>query len=134
MNPMKNHLTIKALVVTFALSGIAAAADDKPTTTGLRAQGARQHDPEAVFKRIDTNGDGKITKDEFEKAGERLRERRREHGTGPKAGASAGNGKIGSRLFERLDTNKDGTLSLEEFKKLGELRHRQGNAGSTPKN
>ncbi len=131
---MKLPLTIKALAFTFALSGIAAAADDKPATTGLRAQGAKQRDPEAIFKRIDADGDGKITKEEFEKAGDRLRERTKERGTGAKTGASAGSGKIGSRLFERLDTNKDGALSLEEFKKIGELRHKRGETGAKPKN
>lgn len=134
MNSIKQYLTIIALAVTFAFCGIAAAADDKPTAKGPRAQGAKQRDPEAVFKRIDTNGDGKISKEEFEKAGERLRERTRERGTGPKAGASASKGKIGDRIFERLDANKDGTLSLDEFKKMSELRHKRAGASSTPKN
>lgn len=133
MNLMKLPFTIKALAITFALSGIAAAADAKSTTTGLRAQGARQHDPVALFKRIDTDGDGKVTKEEFEKAGERLRERQKERETRPKAGASAGNGKVGTRIFERLDIDKDGTLSLDEFKKLGELRHKRRETGSNPK-
>lgn len=49
--------------------------------------------PEEMFKRIDANGDGKITKEE---APERMKE-----------------------FFDRLDANKDGGLTIEEFKNRG---------------
>jgi hypothetical protein len=69
-------------------------------------------DPEAVFKRIDTNGDGKISKDEFKAFIEK---------------ASKGkklNAELIDKLFGRLDTDGDGYLSLEEFKALRDLRDR----------
>jgi Ca2+-binding EF-hand superfamily protein len=56
-------------------------------------------DPEKVFKRRDTNGDGSISEDEFlapakeDKQKEQLKKR-----------------------FGKIDTNSDGKLSLDEFK------------------
>ena len=67
--------------------------------------------PEVVFKRIDTNKDGKLSKDEFKAFID---------------AASKGKFKdrpeLIDRLFNRLDTNGDGFLTLSEFKKLPELR------------
>jgi cytochrome c553 len=65
-------------------------------------------DPEAAFKRADTNGDGKLSKDEFEKLVSNL----------PRVKE---NPKAADFLFNRLDENKDGFLSLDEFKKIRDL-------------
>jgi len=127
MNSTK-QLTITALAAAFVLSGIAAAADDKSTAAGSRPAAGKHRDPEAIFKRIDADADGKITAEEFKKAGERLRER----AARAKPEARAGKGQGGGRIFERLDTNKDGAISLEEFKKIGELRAQAGRAPRTP--
>ena len=87
------------------------AGSDAPASKG---QGQRGN-PEAVFKKIDTNGDGKLSKDEFKAFIEK---------------ASKGKGKLREKpelidkLFEHLDTNGDGYLSLEEFKKLRDLREK----------
>ena len=64
--------------------------------------------PEAAFKRGDTNGDGKLSKDEF----------RNLLGKGPRF---KDNPQLIDRLFDRLDTNKDGFLTFDEFKKISEL-------------
>ena len=127
MNSTK-QLTITALAAAFVLSGIAAAADDKSTAAGSRPAAGKHRDPEAIFKRIDADADGKITAEEFKKAGERLRER----AARAKPEARAGKGQGGGRIFERLDTNKDGAISLEEFKKIGELRAQAGRGKSDP--
>ncbi len=128
MNPMKKHLTMTALAVSFAFCGIATAADDKTTTTEPRAGAGKHRDPEAMFKRLDANGDGKITKDEFEK----VRERMQQHRAGAKGGAATGKGQIGERFFTHLDTNNDGALSLDEFKKMGEKRAHAGGRNPDP--
>ena len=70
--------------------------------------------PEAIFKKLDTDGDGKISKTEFAKLGEVAKKA----GKGGKAGK-------GDKLFSKLDTNGDGSLSLEEFKKLGEQKKKK---------
>src|SRR5262249_13641699 len=70
---------------------------------------------EIIFKRLDANGDGKVTKEEIKKAAE-----------------NRGNGQFNitemlDKLFDKLDTDKDGALSAAEFKKFGDiLRERLG--------
>jgi EF hand len=60
---------------------------------------------EKLFEKMDADGDGKVSKEEFKKLSE-----------------NAGQGKHGEfsdRVFDRLDANSDGYLSKEEFKKFG---------------
>jgi Ca2+-binding EF-hand superfamily protein len=69
----------------------------------------KKADPAALFKKLDTNGDGKISKDEFLKIADKLK-------------AKAGDDKAAKmtqaleKIFTKLDTNGDGYLSPEEFK------------------
>jgi hypothetical protein len=65
-------------------------------------------DPERLFKRIDTNGDGKISKEEW-KAFSAMAPKLKD-------------AKASNFVFERLDQDKDGFLSLEEFKKIAEIQ------------
>ena len=76
--------------------------------------------PEALFKRLDSNGDGKISKEEFAKFAEVMKEKAKDKGKGKNA-----NGKGAEAIFNRLDSNGDGYLSLDEFKKLSEMRHKK---------
>ena len=64
-----------------------------------------------MFERLDTNGDGKISKEEFTKS---LEQRGAGRGLGEKLG------QLAQRLFERLDSDKDGYLTKEELSKLRE--------------
>jgi hypothetical protein len=69
---------------------------------------------EFVFRRADTNSDGKLSREEFEKFIER--------GAAAK-GKGKGKGEaIIKQLFDRFDENKDGVLSLDEFKKFAAQR------------
>jgi Ca2+-binding EF-hand superfamily protein len=101
------------LIAVLSVAGLFAAspafADEKPQVD--KAKG--KHDPEAMFKRLDTNGDGKISKEEFAKFAEIMREKIK------------GKGKGADAIFSRLDTNGDGYLSLEEFKKISEMRQKK---------
>ena len=72
--------------------------------------------PEMLFKKLDADGDGKITKDEFKKLGEMISQ----FGQGKLKDNPELMEKILDKMFERLDADGDGKLTEEEFKKLGE--------------
>jgi hypothetical protein len=114
------------VVAAATILGLAAAsgsqAGDKPKPDKLKGQ----RDPAALFQRLDVNGDGKISKDEFARFAEELREKAKEKGKGEKA-----DGRIADTLFQRLDTNHDGFLSLEEFKKFSEMRGKVKDKGKS---
>ncbi len=86
---MKKFL-LSVLTVVFAMSsvGLAVAADKKK----------EKKDPEAVFKKLDADGDGKLSLAEF--VGKKKDE----------AATKAG------EAFKKKDKDADGSLSLEEFK------------------
>src|SRR5262249_45908129 len=76
-----------------------------------KGKGKNKKDLEGLFKKLDTNGDGKLSRDEFAKFGKLVK----------KPSAKGNAEKRAKRLdkqFTRLDTNKDGFLSLDEFKQL----------------
>jgi hypothetical protein len=81
-------------------------------------------DPARLFKRIDANGDGKVSKEEFKAFFEKFGK-----------GRLKDNPELLDKLFDRLDANGDGSLSPDEFKKLAELREKfakaRGNKGKS---
>jgi Ca2+-binding EF-hand superfamily protein len=89
-----------ALAATLAVAGYAQPAPDGPPKTRADLQ-ARIADH---FKKADANGDGYVTKAEFDAARQAMRakfaERRAEHR---------------EKRFAMLDSNKDGQLSKQEF-------------------
>ena len=106
---MKRQFITSILTATLALSVSAwTYADETKPGEG------RQRDPAAAFQRLDADGNGKLSKEEFKKL------------------ATLGQGifkdrpEVLDRLFERLDADKDGALSLDEYKKIGGLRGRSG--------
>jgi Ca2+-binding EF-hand superfamily protein len=98
---MKRWIAGMALVGLCIFAGSDAGAADE--------QAEKQRDPAAIFKKLDANGDGKVTKEEFAKFGDALKD---------KIGADKAD-KVGQGMFDRLDANKDGALSAEEFKGFG---------------
>jgi Ca2+-binding EF-hand superfamily protein len=84
-------------------------------TAGSTAQAAKPKGDkvELLFKKLDTNNDGSLSKEEFAKITTLVHK---------KAGETKGKGKHADKLFDKLDADNDGKLSLDEFRKLKELR------------
>jgi Ca2+-binding EF-hand superfamily protein len=80
-----------------------------------KAKGAKGDKLEKLFKKLDTNGDGTLSQEEFAKITE-LRK---------KGGEAKGKGKGVEALFSKLDADGDGKLTLEEFRKITELRKKK---------
>jgi hypothetical protein len=99
---MKTILTLAAIFAAASLTSFAVAAD-KPD----------KGDPEAAFKKLDTNGDGTVTKEEFMASKKAQKD-------ADKAG----------KHFEKLDANKDGKVTKEEF--LAVEKGKKGDAPAAP--
>ena len=98
---MKAILTLCALAICGAFT-LHAADGAKPKKPSDRKPGEGRRSPEEIFKKLDSNGDGVITKDEF-MAGPRAKE------DPTKAG----------ERFKALDKKGNGKITLEEFKAAG---------------
>jgi Ca2+-binding EF-hand superfamily protein len=86
---MKKPMIDLVLVSTLVMSvNLAYAEGDPPYDNNMYSQHHREMD-EMMFKRLDTNGDGVISRKEFDA--------------------------FNAKHFEELDTNKDGKLTLEEL-------------------
>jgi Ca2+-binding EF-hand superfamily protein len=92
-------------------------------TLGARADDENQKkrsligDPEEMFKKMDANSDGKVTKDEFKKGFEKLAEKL------PKLADKKDRlDQFVARIFGMIDIDSNESLSKEEFKKLSEFR------------
>jgi hypothetical protein len=80
---------------------------DPPAGNGQRGN------PEAVFKKIDTNGDGKLSREEFRAFIEKATK-----------GKLKDKPELVDKLFQRLDTDGDDYLTLAEFAKLRDIREK----------
>lgn len=99
-------LTGAGLLAAFILALGTAEADNK-------AEGKKGKSLEVLFKKLDTNNDGKLSKDEFKKIAD----------LGP-GGRLKDKPELVDKIFEKLDADGDGFISQEEFKKLAELREK----------
>ena len=93
------------------LAGVFVLAGGFQVLAGDGGKGKKKMDAKATFKKLDTNNDGKISKDEFHKF-----QRGKQEETKTK--------RI-DKLFDTLDKNSDGYLSPEEFEKVGERRKKK---------
>ncbi len=103
--------SITSILAALALgTTLATAADEKPAAPAAGgdakpaagADAKPKRDPAEVFKKLDTNGDGKVSLEEF-KAGP----------AGKKDPAKA------EEIFKKKDKDGDGFLTLEEFSAAG---------------
>ena len=95
---MKTLLTLCALAVCSAMT-LHAADEGKPKKPGEGKPGEGKPNPEEIFKKLDTNSDGSVSKEEFM--------------AGPRAKEDPAKAET---RFKALDKNNDGKLTLEEFK------------------
>jgi hypothetical protein len=93
---MKLILTLAALALSASLT--LAADEPKKPGEGKAGEGKAKFNPEEIFKRLDANSDGSVSKDEY-LAGPRAKQ------DPAKAGEN----------FARLDKDKDSKLTKEEF-------------------
>ena len=95
---MSRFLTSVLVVAIAAVIGlnVASAAEEKKGKEGRRPQ----MDPEQAFKKLDTNGDGKLSLEEWSK------------------GPMAQRAEEGKRkdIFAKIDANGDGGITLDELK------------------
>jgi Ca2+-binding EF-hand superfamily protein len=113
MKSITSVLALLAVGTTLALAddkpanppagdGKPAAGDAKPAAPAAGDAAKPKRDPAEVFKKLDTNGDGKVSLEEF-KAGP----------AGKKDPAKA------EEIFKKKDKDNDGSLTLEEFSAAG---------------
>src|SRR3954469_23762685 len=89
------------LLATLALAAASARGEDPPARPPV--------DQDEVFHRADADGDGKMSRQEFQLLvgnSPRLRD----------------NSPLADRLFGRLDADRDGSLSPAEFQRLAAMR------------
>jgi Ca2+-binding EF-hand superfamily protein len=109
---MKRLLSVAAILgLVLALTGTAGAADEKKKK---KQEKGNAPEATALFTKLDTNGDGKLSKDEFNAF----------KGVGKKADAGKepkGFASTRDDWFAKLDANKDQSLSKDEFGKLKQV-------------
>src|SRR5262245_19395130 len=96
------RLTAAALVLAMAAGVRAADGDEKKP--GARPGFGGGNLVERMFKRLDADGNGKLTRDEVKNAGQ----------------GRLNVGEVIGKAFDKLDADKSGDLSADEFKKFGE--------------
>lgn len=102
---MKAWKMVVAAVLALVFCAPGMAQDEKKKGKGNRAT------PEETFKKIDADGDGKITKDELKKwveSNDRM------------AKLLEKDAEFVNKMFDKMDADKNGSVSLEEYKKYRE--------------
>ncbi len=109
------------LLAAFAI-GLAITGADAQDGKNLKGKLGKA-DKGKVFEKLDANGDGKLSKEEFKTGFDKVKELIEQKG-GDKAKKITEKMDV-DKAFEKADTNKDGSISKEEYEKfepLGELK------------
>lgn len=101
------------LLAAFAFLGtVSLAADDEKKSPAAKVGNV---DKSKLFEKMDADGDGTITKDEYKKFREQAAEKLKDSGKGGNlAGKLDG---IFDKLFEKMDADRDGKVTKAEFEK-----------------
>jgi hypothetical protein len=70
-----------------------------------------------LFEKMDTNSDGKLSKDEFKTFTEAMKEKLKEKGGKAEKILEKAGDAFGEKMFDKMDANGDGEVSKEEFEK-----------------
>jgi len=119
---MRNKL-IAAILLGVSCTLVAHADDDKKPGEDGKPGKTGKIDKAKIFDKMDANGDGKLTKEEFKDATEKMMERLKDKipaGAGGKAGGFA------EKRFGSMDADKDGSVSKREFEKAEAPRGLKG--------
>jgi len=103
-----------AAVIALAFSAPSMAQEEK------KAEKRQRPTAEQTFKRMDADGDGKLTKEEFKKyveGNERMAKRAKD------------NPDYIDSTFKRMDGDGDGKVTLDEYKKYSESNRRNKKGG-----
>ena len=97
---------VVSFLVVLSLTGVLAAPAEARVgrAIGVAKAAKRKHDPAQMFRRIDTNNDGKISLAEF---------------------TAHHNGEKAEHLFKRMDKDNDGFVTPAEF--ANAMHHRKDN-------
>ncbi len=105
---MFRKLALLAVVGLFCSAATVSADDDKKPAKG-------KFDKTKIFEKMDSDKDDKISKEEFKKFGETMRELLKDKGKGKADKIPDG---LGDKVFDKIDTDKDAKINKEEFEKF----------------
>ncbi|MBI3408916.1 MAG: EF-hand domain-containing protein [Planctomycetes bacterium] len=116
---MRKVATILSVVAAMlVVLGSASAGDDEAGAKGKGKGKGKLGNPEQIFKKLDTNNDGKLSKDEFMKMADRVKD----------AEKAAKFKSVLERAWTKLSVND--AITLDQFKKFQEMKGKKKKAAA----